>query len=234
MINIVTSAIREQLISQQETGMGYQLIKLIDWNNLNNNKKGIVYNGKYFIEIDGNFRINQKQLFNEQNKLNDLNFAPISNKFETALIISPNELKNDSDKILLSELIPDYNKSKGAKDMEKINFADGISKYIRLSAFENDIRIDKINKRLLPGSFATTYEDYLILRDLKIRPNERYALPNDETIKYCFEIQPKTIDTFKQGIVQPANEYKGGGVEVFFEKGTSNGTFIRQMNYGRY
>jgi len=218
MINIVSSTIREQLISQQESGMGYQLIKLIDWNNLNNNKKGIVYNGKYFIEMDGDFRMNQKQLFNEQNKLNNLNFAPISNKFEIALIISPNELKNDSDKILLSELIPDFNKSKGAKETEELYSADGISKYIRLSAFEDDIRIDKINKRLLPGSFSTTYEDYLLLRDLKIRPNERYALPNDETIKYCFEIQPKTTDTFKQGIVQPANGYKGGGIEVFLKK----------------
>jgi hypothetical protein len=55
MINIVTSAIREQLISQQETGMGYQLIKLIDWNNSNNNKKGIVFNGKYFIEMNSDF-----------------------------------------------------------------------------------------------------------------------------------------------------------------------------------
>ena len=146
----------------------------------------------------------------------------------------PSEFKNDSDKLLLSEMLPEYNKSKGAKESDTLYFADGQSYYIRLSAFNDDIRIDKINKRLFPGSYATTYQDYLELMSLDIRPNERYALPNDQTITQCFLIQPKMIDTYKKGIVQPANGYNGGGVEIFFENGTSNSTFIKQMNYGRY
>jgi hypothetical protein len=234
MINTIPENLKEQLLNQPETGMGYQFVQLIDWSNLNKNKIGVVYNAKYFIESDSYFRYNQKQLFFEQHKILESNFTPISENFESVKVMIPSEFKNDSDKLLLSELLPDYNKSKGARESNTIYFADGKSYYIRLSAFDDDKRIDKINKRLLPGSYATTYEDYLKLKDLKLRPNDRYALPNDQTITQCFVIQPKMIDTYKKGIVQPANGYKGGGVEVFFEKGTSNGTFIKQMNYGRY
>ena len=63
MINIIPEKLKEQLLNQPETGMGYQFVQLIDWSNLNKNKIGVVYNAKYFIERDSYFSYNQKKLF---------------------------------------------------------------------------------------------------------------------------------------------------------------------------
>lgn len=44
-----------------------------------------------------------------------------------------------------------------------IEKADGVEMFARLSAFENDRRVDKINKCLRPGSYTTTLDDYIFL-----------------------------------------------------------------------
>ncbi len=46
-----------------------------------------------------------------------------------------------------------------------------------------------------------------------------------------FIFNPKKCDTLQRGIVQPAFGHNGGGDEVYFAKGTSNGTFIQQTSY---
>jgi hypothetical protein len=61
---------------------------------------------------------------------------------------------------------------------------------------------------------------------------DRYALPNDDTIKYSFTIIPENIDKLQRGIVQPAFEKLGGGIEAYFDKGTSNGTYKGKSKYG--
>jgi hypothetical protein len=48
---------------------------------------------------------------------------------------------------------------KGAID-NPVVYANGEEIFVRLSAFDDDKRIDKINKYLRPGSYTTTTEDY--------------------------------------------------------------------------
>jgi hypothetical protein len=112
-----------------------------------------------------------------------------------------------------------------------IENADGEEVFVRLSAFENDRRIDKINKCLRPGSYTTTTEDYINCKKKGLDPIEYYALPNNDKIKYAFHIQPKKTDTLQRGIVQPANGKQGGGKEAYFAKGTAPGTFLKQTPY---
>lgn len=110
--------------------------------------------------------------------------------------------------------------------------ANGKEVFARLSAYENDKRIDFKNKRLRPGSYTTTYDDYLTCLQYSDDPIDRYALPNPATIKWVFHILPTASDSLQRGIVQPNYGHDGGGIEAYFEKGTSNDTFKGKTKYG--
>ena len=84
-----------------------------------------------------------------------------------------------------------------------------------------------------PGTFTTTFEDYGDCITTNDDPIDRYALPNDEKIKWSFFIQPKNIDILQKGIVQPAFGHQGGGIEAYFEKGTSENTYALKREYGK-
>ena len=74
-------------------------------------------------------------------------------------------------------------------------------------------------------------EDYLACKAKAEDPAERYALPNNDEIKFAFHIRPVKKDTLQRGTVQPANGKRGGGKEVYFENGTSKDTFLKQTSY---
>lgn len=124
----------------------------------------------------------------------------------------------------------DQNKSP-AKDNPVI-YADGDTFFVRLPAYDDDRRIDKINNCLLPGSYTTTKKDDEKCVDIKDDPVERYALPNDEKVDWAFHLKPEKNDGYRFGIVQPEFGKRGGGEECFFENGTAFGTFKKQTNYG--
>ena len=87
--------------------------------------------------------------------------------------------------------------------------------------------------RLKPGSFTTTFRDYTDCVSTSDDPIDRYALPNDEKINWSFYIKPKSIDILQKGIVQPAFNHEGGGIEAYFEKGTSESTYLMKREYGK-
>jgi hypothetical protein len=84
---------------------------------------------------------------------------------------------------------------------------------------------------LCPGSYTTTWLDYISCLSGKYNPVDRYALPNNDEIKFVFHIQPKKTDTLQRGIVQEANGKSGGGEEAYFAKGTAPGTFLKQTSF---
>jgi hypothetical protein len=102
---------------------------------------------------------------------------------------------------------------------------------VRLSAYENDRRIDHFNKKLLDGTYTTTEDDYLTCKKYGDDPVDRYALPNDEEIKWAFHVKPKNWDKYRPGIVQPANGHIGGGIEALFDNGTSVDTYFKKTPY---
>jgi hypothetical protein len=121
---------------------------------------------------------------------------------------------------------------KGATENPK-EFANGSDIYVRISAYEDDKRIDFVKKRLKPGSFTTTLFDYTSCVETNDDPIDRYALPNEETIKWSFYIKPKSFDTLQNGVVQPAFNKDGGGIEAYFENGTSIDTYLFKRVYGK-
>ncbi len=94
--------------------------------------------------------------------------------------------------------------------------------YKRFSAFPNDRRI-RPDKSLLPGTYATTAEDARHVHTGKDAV-ARYALPNPIPAVHVFTITPQPATPAQIGVVEPANAQPGGGVEVIFTAGTTAGT----------
>jgi hypothetical protein len=220
-----------KLLSLPESGMGYQVIegKLFLEDTI---RQYVVYNCELVIDLDTNFNANQRQV--------------LEKGFTTTLAESKSWLISTDSIHLVSSKLPyeiknlTYNKitknkrhsgGKGAKENPK-EYTDGNETFVRISAYENDKRIDFNKKRLIEGSYTTSLADYYDCIITDDEPIDRYALPNDEKVKWAFYIRAKSVDVLQRGVVQSAFGHEGGGIEVFFENGTSDNTFYVKKEYG--
>jgi hypothetical protein len=208
------------LLRKPETGMGYQVVEANKAGSYTR-EKFLVLNSEVVIEMNGFEDYLTRLVVNEgvfsikaRSEVITLNAMTVLN--EKQFRNQANEPKNDNEK--------------GALD-NPIESANGKEIFVRLSAFDDDKRIDKINKCLRPGSFTATEDDYIVCKYMDDDPVERYALPNNDEIKFAFYIMPVKSDTLQKGKVQPANGKRGGGKEVYFDKGTAQGTFFKQTPY---
>ena len=209
-----------ELLNKPETGMGYQVIEALR-KGFYSREKFLVLNSEIVIEMDNNTSFNVSKVIKEgintfraDASLITLDIKSVLNESQFHNIVS--ESGNEDEKAAIENPV--------------VN-ADGIEIFVRLSAFENDKRIDKINDCLLPGSYTTTEIDYLTCKTLNDDPVERYSLPNNHEVKYAFHIKPEKTDTLQKGKVQKAKGKRGGGKEVYFEKGTARRTFLKQTPY---
>lgn len=211
---------QEELKNMPETGMGYQLV-------------GAKFAGEYFSK---EFIALNSELLIENDYLSKTNLREIFAKgfnlsARVAIIKSLKEIKL-IDKRDSQNLVKEGSNYKSSAKDNPVIYPDGNNYFVRLSAYDNDKRIDKKNNCLLQGSYTTIKKDYEICVKSNDKPIERYALPNDEKISWAFHIKPKTKDGYRFGTVQPAFGKTGGGEECFFENGTSFGTFNKQTTYG--
>jgi len=208
------------LLNQPETGMGYQIIEAIKSGSYNR-KKFLVLNSEVVIEMNG---------FETQmiNFLNGTDFQNFKASAELITLNSISVLNEKQYRNLTNE--PKNEKEKGALE-NPLEHANGEEIFVRLSAFDNDRRVDNENRCLRPGSFTTTHDDYFACKNSEDDPVERYALPSNDEIKFAFYVQPVKSDTLQRGRVQPANGKRGGGKEAYFENGTAKGTFLKQTPY---
>ena len=220
------------LLEQPETGMGYQIVNAKQYER-SGTKKLVVYNTNLAVELDSDFNANKRRIINEGYKV-------MLNK-STVLMLDTDSIKVLNQSTIrefksLSSSKRTYNKrhsgGNGATDSSKEN-TNGNEVFVRVSAFENDRRIDFENKKLKPGTFTTTENDYRECVSTNDDPVDRYALPNDDEIKWSFYVKPKMIDSLQRGIVQPAFGHEGGGIEAYFEYGTSKETLLFKREYGK-
>lgn len=220
------------LLKMPESGIGYQIINASLFNKYELNKF-VVYNSNLIVDLDINFKSNKETIIREGYKAM-LNKSPELLINNTSIKILDKKTLQESIKLSAVKTIL-YNRhqgDKGATDNVKEN-ASGNETFVRVSAYEDDKRVDFINKRLVDGTYTTTLYDYLECVKTNDDPVDRYALPNDEKIKWAFYIIPKNNDVLQRGIVQPAFGHQGGGIEAFFEKGTSNETYKEKREYGK-
>jgi hypothetical protein len=197
-------------------------------------KRYVVYNSELAVNLDTEFKTYKRQIFSEGfskalNRSDELVLATdsirILNKAEVSQSKALRFSKANASK-------KRHSGDKGAKDSSKEN-GSGMEVFVRLSAYEDDKRIDFQNKRLMPGSYATTEKDYNECVSINDDPVDRYALPNDEIIKWAFCTKPKASNSLQRGIVQPVFDHEGGGIEAYFENGTSNDTYFQKKVYGQ-
>ena len=212
----------EYFLNQPETGMGYQVINASKLGTITKHKY-IILNSQIAIDFDADYGKNIKNVITEGILKIQMSSQKIAFSSNTIKVYSEKEFRN----IVNETKVPT---ERAAIENPKQS-ADGIEDFVRLSAFLDDKRVDKINNRLRPGSFSTTKKDYLQCKQLNQDPIIRYALPNEEKIEWAFYIKPRKGDIFQKGKVQPANGKIGGGEEAYFELGTSTGTFIAEGKY---
>lgn len=215
----------EKLLSLPETGMGYQIIKANTRINYSfKENRYIACNAQSLIPLR---EINKPSSFIKSHLLEsqDIEIDPSS------ITLIEKNYPNIRKSIASSYYLPE-NKERGAKD-NPIECANGKEVFVRLSAFKIDRRIDFVRKRLRPGSFTTTCNDYKDCLRTNDNPINRYALPNSDKIEWAFYIQPEKYDILQRGIVQPVNNREGGGKEAYFKAGTSDYTFFARREYGK-
>lgn len=209
----LTAEIQNKLLSLPESGMGYQIVEATysDYSQ----KECLVMNAT--IAEPTNNRSAQDVLksisLEESNRVYKL-FAASTDIIDVRL---------KADKGIFKASVAKFREAKGA-DQAQEETTKKDEHFVRFSHFEDDKRIDKINKKALPGTYATTAEDAKYCIDNKIDPIARYALPNTFTIEYAFHIRPLEKTPVKRGTVEPANNQPGDGAEVLFTKGTDNNT----------
>lgn len=219
----------QKLLALPETGMGYQIIDAKRYGKQTTNRF-IVYNAELIIDLDSDFQENKRKILNEgyANLFSRLSFLYLENPIlVNRSVVSNARIQSES---ILATIKGRHSGRTGAISNTPI-YANGTDKYVRLSAYEDDKRIDFARKRLKEGTFTTTEADYLDCKRFNDDPIDRYALPNDETIKWAFFIIPKSSDQYRPGIVQPANNHDGGGIEALFDHGTSNDTYLKRNPY---
>lgn len=209
----------QDLLRLPESGMGYQLIEA-DSGYFGLRNKYLVLNSQILID-------DTPQIINEVKNVFRTGFRTMLSS------ASEVELKN----IRLVENLSNYRAKNFSASQQTgaihqpVKMANGIEVFTRLSAYEDDLRVDTVNKKLVPGSYSTTKSDYQFCKSNHLDPVERYALPNDEPIKWAFHIRPVNTDSLQRGVVEPANNHNGGGIEAFFGDGTSNNTFLEKTAY---
>jgi hypothetical protein len=216
------------LLALPESGMGYQIIEAFKPGR-NVPDQFVVYNSELIFDRDSSLHELKRQIVSEG----------LTRMFEKAEILQLSVPKlverrslrefrglSESKKIEKSR----YLGGKGA-DENPLENGTGVEIFIRLSSFDKDNRLDFINRRFIPGTFSTTVLDYSECKGHSDDPLDRYALPLNEKIKWTFYVKPHTNDQLQRGIVRPAFGHDGGGEEIYFESGTSQGSFIKKLTF---
>lgn len=201
----------EYLLSQPESGMGYQIIEAT----MTDKKiaSGIAYNGELL-------------LFTQDPRLSTftatydtiLELATVSTGHIASLRVVSKPVTRTLTASVHESASPYGRKPGPAKDApeEKTKLGEIFK---RFSAYRNDRRVLS-NGSLRPGTYATTEAD---ARNVKTGTDavRRYALPDPKPASFVFTIVPLRDTVVQYGIVQPAFDQPGGGVEVIFTNGTN-------------
>jgi hypothetical protein len=230
MIYKILSEDRAYFQSLHETGMGYQII----YASLSQNfklKKYVVYNCELVIDLDANFQLNKTRIKTVGYSTLLSQVEPILFKLNTITVADKSILKDKS--VLLKESSIMFNRKIGKNEAiyGAIDFNSTHETFVRISPFDKDCRIDEENGKLLPGSFATTLNDYCSCLGTNDFPIDRYVLPLTEGLKWVYYIKAHPSDLLQKGISQPAFNQLGGGVEVYFNFGTFEKTIIEKSPY---
>jgi hypothetical protein len=200
------------LLNRPESGMGYQVVEVTSFDN--RTASGIVYNADLLL-FEGEPR--EKLKTETYSRMVDAAESS-SGRIKAIRVVGRNRGVRST---VLGESSAYPSRPGPAKNAPKEQSAPGDA-FKRFSAYRNDRRVQS-DRSLLPGTYATTEAD---ARNVKTGSDavRRYALPDPEPASNVFTIRPHGGTTMQRGIVEPAYNQPGGGVEVLFADGTQAGT----------
>jgi hypothetical protein len=222
MIYNINAELRAELYKLPETGMGYQIAE-VKYLNQYGPHRMLILNAEIGVLIDN--------LTEYENKYRSLKFQALKNQANTRPMKLLRFIERKQWHLILEE---ESNWPKKPARDSIIEQSNGIERFVRLSAYENDFRVDKINNCFIPGTYATTEDDYVLCVKTNDNPIERYALPNDEPIKHAFYNIPIKGDQLQRGTVEPDFGKRGGGKEIIFPNGTSKNSYLGTVDYGKF
>lgn len=201
----------EQLLSQPESGMGYQVVEVTGTDG--KQERGVALNAELFVG-DYEPRVD----------LRILGFERVANaaRSSASTVRSVSVIREAKSRpAAVREMSSQSAAPVEAKDAPVEQTKSG-QVFKRFSAYEKDRRV-QADGSLLPGTYATTEED---ARNVKTGSDavRRYALPNPAPASIVFTSRPAEKTNIQRGTVAPANGQPGGGVEVIFPNGTQKGT----------
>lgn len=200
-----------RLLSQSETGMGYQIVDV----NIKDTyliKEAIVFNAEYLFYLDKEDEIKKISmvLFSEKiEKVASLSTDIIDLKVKSKLSLQKFSVVGESNKMYPAESSP-------------VVYTNIGEKFKRFTGFKNDRRINH-DGSLKPGTYAATEEDAKNIR-IRIDAIRRYALPPGNIAQYVFTIEPLQNAKIRRGIVQANYGQPGEGIEIIFVEGTTANT----------
>jgi hypothetical protein len=100
-------------------------------------------------------------------------------------------------------------------------------KFVRFSAFQLDRRVTSLGG-LLPGSYTTSAADARHV-STALTAIGRYALPSIQPPQYYFDVVAPALTPIYYGTVTPAFGQAGGGTEIEFYRGASDGSVSRPL-----
>jgi len=199
-----------ELITQPETGMGYQYVEatMSNFSSL----KGVVLNAELFIPEEKIEKIMGRHFLTYSTILKEAEQPGYIRKLK---VIRRNSLHLGETKYFAKSI------SSPASEAG-ISWTEKNKVFKRFSSYRNDRRV-KEDGSLVPGAYATTEID---ARNVKTETEAtlRYALLTDEPAIYVFTILPPEKTPVRIGTVEPANGKPGGGIEVLFESRSPKST----------
>jgi len=206
--------IQKKLLSLSESGMGYQIVEATysDYSS----EEYLVMNAA-IAEPTNNRSV--------QDILKSIYLKEANRVYKSASkdII---DVRLEANKGIFKASVAKLGEAKGADNATE-GQTNKNERFTRFSYFEDDKRIDKVNKKVFPGTYATTFEDALYCINNRIDPVARYALPSAFIVEYTlytFDIRPLEKTPIKRGTAEPANDQPGDGIEVLFTEGTDSNT----------
>ena len=194
---------RRSLLSEPETGMGYQHVRKV-----NLSAHLVILNAELVLRADGDYQINPEEAERFQEIYRPTDEVPGVREPDAPPYLDELEtLDWDS-----SEFVVETHGSYVSNSLPG-------EKFVRFSAYNPDRRILQ-DGSLLPGTYATTDNDAGVVPS-GLAAVGRYALPNLMPAIYHFNLVPSNPVTITCGTVAPANGQAGGGVEVCFNQGTA-------------
>ena len=204
-----------KLLSQDESGMGYQIVRaeiesrLID---------AFVFNAELLMDARELVRFNagRHEHFLKTYAQKDIE------SFELRAVLKVADFGADARGV--ASLDPLRRSNAGALAPSPILRAKttGDEGFIRFTPYDNDRRVGT-NGDIARGTYATTVADArFAVSGLAVAG--RYALPNPAPAVYARTIVPPRGILFTAGTVRPAYDQSGGGVEVLFDEGCPPGS----------